>query len=118
MSTIEVIAALLLFSIALLPIAQVQMNAQRGSVIVNEAETTARLEQQALTYLKSVNFAVRPTGEYSFGDGSLKWTSELMAPDAEIILNQRRIGLYRVQVELTHEQRLLSTRYLHSTGWR
>ena len=117
LSTIEVIAALLLFSIALLPIAQVQINAQRGSIIVNEAETKARLEQQALTYMKSVNVAVRPTGEHSFGDGTIRWTSELVVPDAQIRLNQKTIGFYNVQIELMKEERLLSSRTLQITGW-
>ena len=117
LSTIEVIAALLLFSIALLPIAQVQINAQRGSIIVNEAETKARLEQQALIYMKSVNVAVRPTGEHSFGDGSIRWTSELVVPEAQIQINQRTVGLYNVQVELRKEERLLSSRTLQITGW-
>ena len=117
MSTIEVIAALLLFSIALLPIAQVQINAQRGSIIVNEAETKARLEQQALIYMKSVNVAARPTGEHSFGDGTIRWTSELVVPEAQIRINQRTVGLYNVQVELRKEERLLSSRTLQITGW-
>ena len=117
LSTIEVIAALLLFSIALLPIAQVQINAQRGSIIVNEAETKARLEQQALIYMKSVNVAVRPTGEHSFGDGSIRWTSELVVPNAQIRLNERTIGFYNVQVELRKEERILSSRKLQITGW-
>ena len=117
LSTIEVIAALLLFSIALLPIAQVQINAQRGSMIVNEAETKARLDQQALIYMKSVNVAVRPAGEHSFGDGTIRWTSELIVPEAQIMINQRTVGLYNVQVELRKEERVLSSRMLQITGW-
>ncbi len=118
LSTIEVIAALLLFSIALLPLVQAQLNAQRGALIVNDIEATAQLERQALNYLESVNFARQPTGQYSFGDGLVRWQAGLIAPEAELIRNADRIGLYRVEVDLIINEVVVSQRVLHSVGWR
>ena len=110
LSTIEVIAALLLFSIALLPIVQVQLNAQRGALIVSEIESTTQLERQALNYLESVNFARERQGEYSFGDGQIRWQASPIREDAELIRN--------VEVEMRIDGRVVSTRILHSVGWQ
>lgn len=118
LSTIEVIAALLLFSIALLPLVQAQLNAQRGALIVSDIEATSQLERQALNYLESVNFARQPTGQYSFGDGSLRWRAGLIAPDAELVRVTDRVGLYRVEVDLIINETVVSQRVLHSVGWR
>lgn len=118
LSTIEVIAALLLFSIALLPLVQAQLNAQRGALIVSEIEATAQLERQALNYLKSVNFARQPTGQYTFGDGSMRWRAGLLAADTEVTRNADRVGLYRVEVDLVINEVVVSQRVLHSVGWR
>ena len=118
LSTIEVIAALLLFSIALLPLVQAQLNAQRGALIVNDIEATSQLERQALNYLESVNFARQPTGQFAFGDGSLRWRAGLIAPDAEVVRNADRVGLYRVEVDLIINEVVVSQRVLHSVGWR
>ena len=118
LSTIEVIAALLLFSIALLPIVQVQLIAQRGALIVSELEATTRLERQALNFLESVNFAQTPNGEFSLGDGTIRWKAALISEDAELVRNLDRIGLYRVEVELLIGEDVVSTRILHSVGWQ
>ena len=118
LSTIEVIAALLLFSIALLPIVQVQLNAQRGALIVNDLEAATQLERQALNYLEAINFARQPTGQYSFGDGLVRWKAALLAPDAELVRNYDRISLYRVEVDLVINDIVVSQRILHSVGWK
>ncbi len=118
LSTIEVIAALLLFSVALLPIVQVQLNAQRGAVIVSEIEATTQLERQALNFLESVNFAQQPEGQFSFGDGQIRWQAVPIREDAELIRNLDRISLFRVQVEMLVGDRVVSTRVLHAVGWR
>lgn len=118
MTTIEVVAALLLFSLALIPIVQVQLNAQRNSQIVTGVRISASLERQALNYLQTVNFARRPTGTYDFGYGSIRWRAALLSDDAQVVQVNTIVGLYRVEVDILPTGYEPRSRVLHSIGWR
>lgn len=116
-STIEVIAALLLFSIALLPIVQIQLDAQRNAQLTLEVESTLKLERQALSYLQSINFASRPTGRYAFGSGQITWRANYISDNAQIVSGGLLIALYRVEVEISGTAIPTKVQYLHAIGW-
>lgn len=100
-STLEVIAAVAIVAIALLPIAalQTQLARSQGRLAEAHAETTSA--QSALALLRDINPMLTPTGERRLDDRTtLVWTS---APASDLRRSITPAG-FEVQLYRIHAQ--------------
>ena len=104
-STIEVIVALTVLSVGILPLMQTQYEIQQMSRRIHQISLENRAMTQSLRYLRDVNPGVQPEGIWRFEGGQLSWTSELLADDVEFVfqqaVSQRTLGYYSVTLTVT-----------------
>ncbi|MEL6687287.1 MAG: hypothetical protein AAFP97_06680 [Pseudomonadota bacterium] len=127
-STIEVIVALTILAIGILPLIQTQFEIQRLSQRIQQASQENRAMTQSLRYMRNVNPAETPRGEWVFEGGQLSWDAALIGNDTQFTfqqaLNRTFIGYYRVDFTVrldsgwTIEERLnlIGTRSLDREG--
>ncbi len=69
-----------LIAIAFLPLLVLQAQLARTALSVERAEQVTRVEANALSYLRTLNPAMRPTGQESLGSGVLlSWEATPLA---------------------------------------
>lgn len=104
-STIEVIVALTVLSVGILPLMQTQYEIQQMSRRIHQISLENRAMTQSLRYLRDVNPGVDPEGVWRFEGGTLSWTSELLANDTEFVFQQAvsrtTLGYYSVNLTVT-----------------
>jgi type II secretory pathway pseudopilin PulG len=103
-STIEVIVALTVLSVGIVPLLQTQFEVQRLSQRLHQASLENHAMTQSLRYLRNINPAQNPTGTWVFDGGRLQWTAALLDPETEFRFAQAesrtRIGYYAVDITL------------------
>lgn len=106
-STIEVIVALTILALGILPLMQTQFEIQRLSQRIHQASLENHAMTQSLRYLRNVNPAETPSGRWAFEGGLLSWDSELLAEDTIFIFQQAtsraQIGYYSIDFTVTLE---------------
>ena len=121
-STIEVIAALVIFSIAIIPLTQVQISGQTNADYLQRVFELAEVEQFALNQIKLVNVGEFPAGEMTVLNAKMAWTSDVVEPSKTIVQAQERggreISLYQIKLILTLQDGSVSEKLLYSVGWK
>ncbi len=119
-SIIEVLAAVALIAIAILPLYGLQRTLADASFRLSEAGTLLELEQSALDYIAVINPDRQPEGEDRIGGWTINWTSEPIAsdpaPDGVAGSGLYAITLYEVTVTLVRRQQIHSFT-LRQLGW-
>lgn len=80
-TTIEVLVALVILTAGLLPLMQTQIDIQRLTMRLQQADRESAALTQSLRYLRDVNPGETPSGTWVFDGGRLSWSSELMGLD-------------------------------------
>ena len=80
-TTIEVLVALVILTAGLLPLMQTQIDIQRLTMRLQQADRESAVLTQSLRYLRDINPGVTPDGSWVFDGGRLSWSSELAGPD-------------------------------------
>lgn len=124
MGMVEVIAALLILSLALIPLMDMAQSIQTQAVRVEDRQIAAEKTQSALSYFRTINVGESPQGEQNFGDWTLKWEAGLVGEQTAFVKNRRvgrrAIGLFNVELTLSYvldgqlQQRVFQTR---AVGW-
>lgn len=119
-STLEVIAAVAIIAIALVPIAtlQIQLARSQSRLAETHAETTA--VQNALAMLREVNPMTNPTGQRNLGGQTiLTWSS---APVSALRQSVNPVGfdvqLYRVSGQIHFADAAVTAVEVDLIGWR
>lgn len=103
-SLIEVLAAVALIAIAILPLYGLQRTLADASFRISDTAARVELEQSALDYIAAINPDERPEGTEQIGSWTMRWTSEVIAhdpaPDGVAGTGFYAITLYEVSVEL------------------
>lgn len=108
MGIVEVIAALVILSLALIPLLDVTQRLQSQAVAVEDRQVRAEAVQSALSYFRTVNVGETPIGGVDFGGWALRWDAKLVDEKAAFIQSRgeyrtpRQIGLFAVEIELSY----------------
>ena len=119
-SVVEVLAAIALISIAIIPLYQLQRALTDAAVRLERTAQGLEVEESALALLTTVNPAATPEGSAQIGDWAMSWSSSPVAfdPDAAGFRGQSNfsVGLYEITVTLQRNDyaRQLVVRQL---GW-
>jgi prepilin-type N-terminal cleavage/methylation domain-containing protein len=119
-SLIEVLAAVALMALVILPLYQLQRSLADASLRMRQAGERADLEQSAISFVATINPDIVAEGTEMIGEWSMTWSSERIAhdpsPDGLAGGGIYAISLYEVTVTLTRgqEQHVFQTRQL---GW-
>ncbi len=118
-STLEVIAAVTIIAVALIPIANLQTQLARQQARLNEASQTTNAVQNALAFVREVNPALTPRGQRELSDGkTLTWTSTSISPPRDSANPPGyEIQLFRVRAEV-RDGATASTFEVDLVGWR
>ena len=115
------LAALLIFSVALVPLIQVQINAQKSVIQLEEIEIISEMETFGLQRAKLINFGKTPEGRIKLLGGEMTWSAEIADPALTITEATqegiRTIDLFRVELVLRHGDQIVARRYLNQIGW-
>lgn len=119
-STLEVIAAVAVIGIALVPIAALQTQLARSEARLAETHAQTTAVQNALALLREVNPMLTPSGQRDLGDRStLNWTS---APLSGVRQSVNPPGfdvqLYRLSGEIHGRDGSVTAVQLDLVGWR
>jgi len=121
-STVEVIAALVILSVALIPLTDILLSLRQNAtrIAANEARMSAL--DNALDIVETLNVGEAPAGERDFGDWAISWQAQLVGDDTRFLQNQREIGLYDVTLTVRFRQFDGSMDHasyeLRMVGWR
>lgn len=119
-STLEVIAAVAIIAIALVPIAALQTQLARSEARLAETHAQTTSVQNALSLLREVNPMLSPTGQRALDDRTtLNWTS---TPISELRPSVNPPGfevqLYRISGEIRRNGSTATAVQLDLVGWR
>jgi Tfp pilus assembly protein PilV len=119
-STLEVIAAVAIIGIALIPIIALQTQLTQSQVRLEQTQADSTAVQNAMALLREVNPMATPTGERHFSDSTtLTWTS---APASPLRPSANAPGfevqLYRVTAAIHRPGAPLTTVRVDLIGWR
>ena len=119
-STLEVIAAVAIVGIALVPIAALQAQLTRSQARLEEAHADSTAVQNAMALLREVNPMLTPSGERRFSDGAtLTWTSTPASPvRASTNAPGFAVQLYRVSANVRRPGAPATTIQVDLIGWR
>lgn len=121
-SVLEAIVAVALLAVAFLPLLELQTGFISGLRGVERADTRMAAREVALVFVEITNFDSQPSGEVSFGEYTIKWSTkpilgpELMRGDEGLSTNYY-VTLYEVQLQM--ETGLLRTQFviMRGLGW-
>lgn len=119
-STLEVIAAVAIIGIALVPIAALQTQLARSEARLAETHTQTTAVQNALSLLRQVNPMLTPSGQRGLDDRTtLTWTSAPVS-SARPSVNPPgfEVQLYRLSGQISRNGRAVTTVQLDLVGWR
>jgi type II secretory pathway component PulJ len=119
-STLEVIAAVAIIGIALVPIAALQIQLSRGQARLAEAHTESTDVHNAMALLREVNPMLTPQGQRRLDDRTtLSWVS---APVSGLRQSVNPPGfevqLYRVDGAIRRENAPVTVVQIDLIGWR
>lgn len=119
-STLEVIAAVAIIAIALIPIATLQTQIARSQVRLAEAHAESTDVHNAMALLRDVNPMLTPEGQRRLDDNTtLTWTS---APVSSLRQSVNPAGfelqLYRVTGAIRDGDTSVTTVQIDLIGWR
>lgn len=119
-STLEVIAAVAIIAIALIPIAALQTQLARSQARLAEAHSDSTAVQNAVALLRDINPMLTPEGQRRLDDRTtLFWTS---APVSGLRPSVNPPGfevqLYRVSAAIRRPSQPSTTIQLDLIGWR
>lgn len=119
-SVMEVLVAIALLSIAMLPLIQLQRTLADATFRVEAALERASARESALAYLASINISERPEGEMDLGKWRLIWRSDLVAQEANPVgfsgFSNFAVALYRVEARLVSDD-MQFTFSVDQVGW-
>lgn len=119
-SIIEVLAAVALISVAIVPLFQFQRTLTDAVVSIERNVEALEISRSALALVSTINPAKSPDGCDQLGEWSVCWASERIAfeADADGFLGQSSfaIGLYEITITISigSYQKVLGVRQL---GW-
>lgn len=119
-STLEVIAAVAIIGIALVPIAALQTQLARSEARLAETHAQTTAVQNALSLLREVNPMLTPSGRRGLDDRTtLTWTSTPMS-SARPSVNPPgfEVQLYRLSGQISRNGSAVTTVQLDLVGWR
>ncbi|MEM7728822.1 MAG: hypothetical protein AAF311_06055 [Pseudomonadota bacterium] len=120
-STIEVIVALAIFATALVPLMRTQLDIVRLSQRVQQNGLETAALTKSMRYLRNVNPAQTPQGQWRFAEGRLSWSAELVGPDTQFRQGQGlrfyTLGYYDMRVRVDLDNGTVLTDSLRSVGW-
>ena len=119
-STLEVIAAVAIIGVALIPIAALQVQLSRGQARLAEAHTESTDVHNAMALLRDVNPMLTPEGQRRLDDRTtLTWTS---APVSGLRQSRNPPGfdvqLYRVEGAIRRQNAPVTAVQIDLIGWR
>lgn len=119
-STLEVIAAVAIIGIALVPIATLQTQLARSEARLAETHAQTTAVQNALAQLREVNPMLTPSGQRALSDRTtLTWTS---APVSGLRQSVNPPGfevqLYRLTGQIRKDDDTVTAVQLDLVGWR
>lgn len=119
-STLEVIAAVAIIAVALVPIAALQVQLARTQARLVEIQTDSTDVRNALALLRDINPMLTPTGQRRLDDQTnLIWTS---APASSLRPSVNPAGfevqLYRVSGAIARGDGSVTSLQLDMVGWR
>jgi len=119
-STLEVIAAVAIIGIALVPIAALQTQLTRSQARLMDVHAESTAVQNAMALLREVNPTLMPTGERRLDDSTtLRWASApLSAPQPATNAPQFEVRLYRVNATIQRPNAPVTTLAVDLIGWR
>ena len=119
-STLEVIAAVAIIAVALIPIASLQTQLARGGTRLVDAQDTTRAVQNAMAIVRAVNPMRTPRGRRVLSDQNvLSWSSAPISPlRSSVNPAGFEVQLYRVSVEIAHGAGAVDTFEVDIVGWR
>lgn len=119
-STLEVIAAVAIIGIALVPIVSLQTQLTRSQARLEEVHADSTAVQNAMALLREVNPMLTPTGQRQFSDRTtLTWTS---TPVSAVRTSTNPTGfavqLYRINADIQRPDAPTTTLQVDLVGWR
>lgn len=119
-STLEVIAAVAIIGIALIPIEALQTQISRSQARLMDVHAESTSVQNAMALLREVNPMLTPAGERRLDERtSLTWTSTpLSAPRPSTNAAGFEVQLYRVSANIRRSNATPTTLQVDLIGWR
>ena len=120
-SVLEVIVGLVIFSLAVIPLLDTQFRIQEYANAVMERDQQTAAYQNIDRFLMTVNPAQIPTGRFKFSEGNLRWSSEVIFPDAVISYRFQDkdflMQYYELTLQITFNGRETETIKRPAIGW-
>ncbi|MEQ1819919.1 MAG: hypothetical protein ABL871_15060 [Terricaulis sp.] len=119
-STLEVIAAVAIIGIALVPIAALQTQLARSQARLAETHTQTTAVQNALSLLREVNPMLTPSGQRDLGGRTtLNWTSAPVSGMHQSVNPPGfEVQLYRLSGQIRAHDGAVTAVQLDLVGWR
>lgn len=119
-TTLEVIAAVAIIAVALIPIGALQAQLARGQARLSDARDTTSAVQNAVAIVRGVNPITAPTGRRALSERSvLTWTSAPISPLRPSVNPAGfEVQLYRVSAEVTYGADVVEAFEVDLVGWR
>jgi len=125
MSVLEVLVAVAIMAVALVPLLAIQSFSIRSSLRHEEVYTRTQLERNALVMLRDVNPMEVATGERPLqSDATLSWTSEMLTPETlsvgyPIGDGEFLVSLHKVRAVIRQADRTILSQFeIERVGWR
>lgn len=122
-SLLEAIVALTILATAGLALFAAMNQSVQMAQRVETARVADSAVRNAMAWMETVNPSLTPEGEQRFGDVSLRWRSELLEPARDAMTGHLQaglfeVGLYQVTLELSLDDRPLTTAQMRRVGYR
>ena len=119
-STLEVIAAVAIIAVALIPMASLQTQLARGGTRLVDAQETTSAVQNAMAIIRAVNPMLTPSGRRDTSDRTvLTWSSTPISPVRPSVTPAGfEVQLFRVHAEIARETGTVNSFEVDLIGWR
>lgn len=121
-TTIEVLVALVILTAGLLPLMQTQLDIQRLTARLQQADRESAALTQSLRYLRDVNPGETPRGTWVFDGGRLSWSSELIGADTAFAYERgtvaHALSYHDVALSIRLDNGTLISETVNKVGWQ
>lgn len=119
-STLEVIAAVAIIAIALVPIIGLQTQLTRNQIGLEQAHADAAAARNALALLRDINPMRTPEGSSRLDHRTtVRWTSAPVSPMRQSINPAGfEVQLYRMSAAIERGEAIVTTMQFDLVGWR
>lgn len=119
-STIEVIAAVAMIAVALIPIATLQTQIARGQARLEDARESTSAVQNAIAIVRTINPMQTPNGRRALSGGAtLTWVSTPASPVRPSVNPPGfEVQLYRIRSDVQIQPGTSNTFEMDILGWR